>query len=193
MGQPVEITRTEHSASDLRAIAAKSRDGAQVRRLFALALVLEGASRTEAAERSGMDRQTLRDWVHRYNAEGIEGLKSRQAPGRAPSLSESQMAELRELVIEGPDPEVHGVVRWRCVDLRAEVARRFLVEVHENTIGRWLHELGLTRLQPRPQHPQKDLEAEAAFKKTSPIWSGPRFRRPQSAARSKSGFKTRPA
>jgi transposase len=193
MGAALEVTRTEHTGAELRALSSRCSDGAQVRRILALAMVLEGRSRTEAAELNGMDRQTLRDWVHRYNAEGIEGLKSRQAPGRAPSLSESQMAELRELVIEGPDPEVHGVVRWRCVDLRAEVARRFLVEVHENTIGRWLHELGLTRLQPRPQHPQKDLEAEAAFKKTSPIWSGPRFRRPQSAARSKSGFKTRPA
>ena len=58
-----------------------------------------------------------------------------------------------------------------CVDLRAEVARRFSVEVHENTIGRWLGELGLTRLQPRPVHPKKDPEAEEAFKKTSPTWS----------------------
>ena len=81
------------------------------------------------------------------------------------------MAELRELVINGPDPEIHKVVRWRCVDLQAEVARRFSVEVHESTIGRWLHEMGLTRLQPRPVHPRKDPEAEAAFKKTSPTWS----------------------
>lgn len=193
MGAALEITRTEHTGTELRALSGRCSDGAQVRRILALAMVLEGRSRTEAAALNGMDRQTLRDWVHRYNAEGIEGLKSRQAPGRPPSLSESQKAELRELVIEGPDPEVHGVVRWRCVDLRAEVARRFRVEVHENTIGRWLHELGLTRLQPRPQHPQKDPEAEAAFKKTSPIWYELRFRRPQSAARSKSGSKTRPA
>src|SRR3546814_9412497 len=87
-----------------------------------------------------MDRQTLRDWVHRYNAEGVAGLKSRSSPGRAPALSEPQRAELRELVIRGPDPALHKVVRWRCVDLKAEVARRFSVEVHENTIGRWLHE-----------------------------------------------------
>lgn len=73
-------------------------------------------------------------------------------------------AELLELVIAGPDPALNGVVRRRCVDLQAEVARRFGVTVHENTIGRWLHELGLTRLQPRPCHPRKDVEAEAAFK-----------------------------
>jgi transposase len=149
---------------------------------LALALVLDGYSRTEAAALSGMDRQTLRDWVHRYNAFGVEGLKSRSSPGRPASLSEQQMAELRELVIKGPDPARDKVVRWRCVDLQAEVARRFCVEVHENTIGRWLHELGLTRLQPRPVHPQKDPEAEVIFKKPSPTWSEPRSPTPRSAA-----------
>jgi len=177
MSAALAITRTDYTSAELRALSGRCADGAQVRRLLALALVLDGHSRTEAAALSGMDRQTLRDWVHRYNAEGVEGLKSRTSPGRAPVLSAPQMAELRALVIQGPDPAVHGVVRWRCVDLKAEVARRFSVEVHENTIGRWLHELGLTRLQPRPVHPQKDPEAEAAFKKTSPIWSEPRSRR----------------
>jgi len=170
MGQPIEITRTEHSASDLRAAAAKSRDGGQVRRLLALALVLEGVSRSEAAERSGMDRQTLRDWVHRYNAEGIEGLTSGHGPGQPASLNADQMAELKQLVLQGPDPAKHGVVRWRCVDLREEVARRFTVEVAERTIGKWLRKLGLTRLQPRPFHPKKDAAAQEAFKKTSPAW-----------------------
>jgi transposase len=181
MGSGVQITRTDHTSAELRGLVRRCSDGDQVRRLLALALVLDGRSRTEAAALNGMDRQTLRDWVHRYNAEGIEGLKSRAIPGRPPALSETQMAELRELVIEGPDPAVHKVVRWRCVDLQAEVARRFQVEVHENTIGRWLHELGLTRLQPRPVHPQKDPEAETAFKKTSPTWSEPRSQAPRSA------------
>jgi transposase len=170
MGQPIDITRTEHSASDLRAIAAKKREGAQVRRLLALALVLEGTSRTEAAERSGMDRQTLRDWVHRYNAEGLAGLKSGHGPGQPPALTADQMAELKRWVLNGPDPAQHGVVRWRCVDLREEVARRFTVTVTERTIGKWLRKLGLTRLQPRPFHPKKDEVAQAAFKKTSPVW-----------------------
>jgi transposase len=165
MGIALTVRRTGHGAAELRAFAAKSGDGAQVRRLLAIALVLEGYSRTEAAALSGMDRQTLRDWVHRYNDDGIDGLKSRCAPGRAPALNDEQMAELRVLVIQGPDPMTHKVVRWRCVDLRAEVARRFSVEVHESTIGKWLHQLGLTRLQPRPFHPKKDAAAQEAFKK----------------------------
>ena len=167
MGAAISISRTEHSADELRAFASKSRDGGQVRRLLALAFVLDGVSRTEAAERTGMDRQTLRDWVHRYNAVGIEGLKSGHGPGKPPVLTKAQMEDLKAVVVEGPDLEKHGVVRWRCVDLRAEVARRFTVEVTERTIGKWLRKLDLTRLQPRPFHPKKDAAAQEAFKKTS--------------------------
>lgn len=168
MSAAVEVTRTDHTALELRHFASKSQEGAQVRRLLALALVLEGRCRGEAAAHSGMDRQTLRDWIHRYNELGIEGLKSRRSPGRSPALNAAQKAELSALVVAGPDPSEHKVVRWRCVDLQAEVARRFCVDVHEGTIGRWLHELGFTRLQPRPCHPRKIAGAEEAFKKTSP-------------------------
>ena len=104
MGTKVAITRTDHTGAELWALSAKCADGAQVRRMLALALVLDGRSRSEAAVLNGMDRQTLRDWVHRYNEAGIEGLKSRKSPGREPYLTTPQMAELRELVIKGPDP-----------------------------------------------------------------------------------------
>ena len=167
MSAAVKITQTGHTASELRGFAARSRDTAQSRRLLAIAMVLDGATRLEAARRTGMDRQTLRDWVHRYNETGIAGLLSRLAPGPMPKLTAAQMAELRELVVAGPDPQKHQVVRWRCVDLRAEVTRRFSVTVPERTIGKWLRKLKLTRLQPRPYHPKKDEAAQEAFKKTS--------------------------
>lgn len=167
MGAALKITRTDRTAAELRVVAGKCRDGAQVRRMLALAMVLEGRPRTEAAQQNGMDRQTLRDWVHRYNAAGIDGLKSLQSPGPPTALTAEQMAELRSLVVQGPDPTIHKVTRWRCADLRDEVARRFEVSVHESTIGKWLHQLGLSWVQPRPHHPQKDPDAETAFKKTS--------------------------
>jgi transposase len=167
MGAAVKITRMDHTASDLRVLAAKSEDGAEVRRLLALALVLEGQPRHAAATLGGMDRQTLRDWVHRYNAEGVPGLRSIRIGGHPASLTEAQMVELKALTIKGPDPEKDKVVRWRCVDLRDEVARRFTVTVSERTIGRWLRKLDLTRLQPRPFHPKKDAAAQEDFKKNS--------------------------
>jgi transposase len=193
MGAPWEVTRTDHTAQKLRSLSSRCSDGEQVRRILAIAMVLEGWARTDAAEFNGMDRQTLRDWVHRYNAFGINGLKSRRSPGRPPALTPLQRAQLLDLVIAGPDPEVHGVVRWRCVDLRAEVERRFSKEVHESTIARWLHERRLTRLQPRPVHPQKDPEAEETFKKTSPARSKQRSLKLRSAAPSKSGSRMKRA
>ena len=115
-----------------------------------------------------MDRQTLRDWVHRYNAAGVTGLADAARSGRPAALSEAQMGELRELVLSGPDLARDGVVRWRCIDLRSVIKARFDVELHERTVGKLLRQLGMTRLQPRPYHPKKDAQAQEAFKKTSP-------------------------
>jgi transposase len=126
MGQPIEITRTELSVSGLRALAGKSDDGAVVCRLLAIALVLEGRCRTSL---NSTTRQTLRDWVHRCNAERVDGLRSRTGPGRPPFVTDAQMEELREMVLKGPDPERNIVVRWRCADLCEEVAGRWSVRL----------------------------------------------------------------
>jgi len=167
MGQPIAITRSDFTAAELRAAATRINNGAVVRRLLALAMLLEGASREVAAVSHGMSRQTLPDWVHRFNAAGISGLWSRTGPGRTPRLTVDQMAELKSIVIAGPDPARHQVTRWRCVDLCAEVVARFAVAVCDQTMGRWLRQLGLARLQPRPYHPKRDLAAQDAFKKNS--------------------------
>lgn len=173
MGKPIAITRREFSAHELRALAAGTRDGAVVRRLLAIALILEGHARTEAARLNGMDRQTLRDWVHRYNDEGVSGLYSRRSPGRAGALNKAQLAELRSLVLEGPDPERNRVIRWRCADLRDEIAARWSIDLHERSVGRLLHRLDMTRLQPRPHHPKKDAAAQEAFKKRARVVGPP--------------------
>jgi transposase len=164
------ITRTDFSAADLRAAACRTQDSDQARRLLALALVMEGSTRTAAARSAGMDRQTLRDWVIRYNAEGVEGLRDRPRPGRPGQLSEEQLAELARLVEAGPDIDVHGVVRWRCVDLQAQIKQRFEVEMSERHVGRLLKRLKFTRLSVRPRHIEADEAAQEAFKKTSPNW-----------------------
>jgi transposase len=136
--------------------------------MLAIALVLEGVDRTTAAETCGMDRQTLRDWVHRYNAEGLDGLENRKVPQRPRRLVPAQMAELAAWVEAGPDPARDGVVRWRRKDLQHRIAAEFGVELHERSVGKQLAALGFRRLSVRPQHPRSDPEAQAAFKKTSP-------------------------
>ena len=163
----ITITRSEHTATELRSAAARAQTAAAARRMLALALVLEGRARTEAAESCGMDRQTLRDWVHRYNDEGLPGLCDRDHPGRPPRLTMAQKAELARLVEAGPDPARDGVVRWRCVDLRAVIKERFGVDMAERTVGTVLNKLGFRRLSPRPYHPRKDAAAQEAYKKTS--------------------------
>lgn len=166
----VLITRGELSASELRCEAVRCRDLAAARRMLALALVLEGSSREAAARFAGMDRQSLRDWVHRYNAEGVAGLHDRPRPGPRPRLTPEQMAAFEKVVDEGPDPERDGIVRWRRVDLQAWIKARFGIELHERSVGKLLRRFGFVRLSVRPKHPSTDPAAQAAFKQTSLSW-----------------------
>jgi transposase len=159
----VEVTRRDLSAAGLRREAARSRNANAARRMLAIALVPEGHPRADAAAACGMDRQTLRDWVHRYNAEGIAGLSNRRAPGPAPRLSAAQETEPDRWVEEGADMARDGVVRWRCRDLQARIEREFGVRFHERTVGKLLAKLRFRRLSARPQHPQSDPAAQAAF------------------------------
>ena len=164
----VKLERMDLSGSDLRQAARRVGDPTQARRLLAIALVFDGWSRTDAARAAGMDRQTLRDWVHRYNAEGVDGLRDRPRSGRPPQLTPEHFAELEQWVEAGPDVAVDGVVRWRCVDLRDKLAERFVVALSERSVARILNKRGFRRLSPRPRHPKADEAAQDAFKKTSP-------------------------
>jgi transposase len=159
--------RTDFSASELRRLAAATKNANQSRRLLSIAAVLDGMNRTEAARIGGMDRQTLRDWVHRFNERGPDGLKDAWSKGNPPRLSQDQQAELAQLVERGPDRAVHGVVRWRRVDLQRLIAERFGVTYHERTVGKILKQLGFSHLSARPRHPAQDERIVAAFKKTS--------------------------
>ena len=189
----VAVTRKEPGAGDLRGEARRCRDGAASRRMLALALVLEGSSREEAARAAGMDRQTLRDWVHRYNAGGLPGLHDRHRSGRKPRLTPAQEAELAAVVEQGPDPDRDGVVRWRRVDLQALIEARYGVALHERSVGKVPRRLGFARLSVRPKHPKSDEAAQAAFKKASPSWYARRCPSTPAASRSRSGSRTRPA
>ena len=146
-----------------------------------------------AAQAGGMDRQTLRDWVHRYNADGLTGLADRPRPGCQPRLTETQRGEVAEWVESGPDLKTDGVVRWRCADLRDRIAAKFHVHLHERSVAKLLKKLNFSSMSGRPVHPQSDLEAQEAFKKTLPGWRAPRSRGSLPAGRSKSGFRMKPA
>jgi len=164
----IAVTRTDHTADELRREARRSKDADQARRLLGIALVLEGRSRTDAAVAAGMQRQTRRDWVHRYNAEGIAGLVDRPRSGRPASMGPAQLAELDGIVERPPDLATDGVVRWRCADLRRVIEARFGVTLSERSVGRILNERGFRRVSVRPRHPRCDEAAQEAFKKALP-------------------------
>jgi transposase len=160
--------RTDFTAGELRRLAKKAKDVNQSRRLLSLAAVIDGMSRTEAAVIGGMDRQTLRDWVHRFNATGPDGLLDDWASGPRPRLSAAQKAELAKIVDLGPDREVDSVVRWRRIDLKRVIAERFGVDYCERHVGTLLRELGFSHISARPRHPAQDAEIVTAYKKTLP-------------------------
>ena len=167
MGAPIDL-REDFEAAALRRLAVEAKDADQARRLLALAAVYDGMSREDAARIGGMDRQTLRDWVHRFNRHGADGLIDGKSPGRPPTLSAEQKEELRQLVEAGPDPDKDGVVRWRCVDLKRVLGERFRVDLSEVSLGRVLKRLNFSRVSARPRHPAQDEHAIPTFKENFP-------------------------
>lgn len=159
--------RDDYDGSRLRRLSKGCRNVRQARRLLSLAAVYDGMSRADAARIGGMERQTLRDWVHRFNAEGPDGLVDAKRSGRRCLLNEAQKAELAQIVETGPDPAIHGVVRWRRIDLVDVIEQRFGVTYKERSISDLLKELGFSHISGRPQHPKQDERIIEAFKKTS--------------------------
>jgi transposase len=159
--------REDYDVAGLRALAKRSADAAQTRRLLALAAIYAGGARTEAAQIGGVGLQTVRDWVLAFNAEGPAGLVNGKAPGNAPLLNNEHREALRQIVESGPVAAVHGVVRWRLVDLARWVFEEFRISISKQTLSRELRALGFRKLSARPRHYAQDTEAMVAFKKTS--------------------------
>jgi len=159
--------RRELSAAELRALACQENDARVARRLLALAMALDGVSRKAAARHAGMDRQTLRDWVVRYNAEGVAGLRDRERPGRPALLAPALEEELRQLIEAGPDVERDGVVEYRVKHIRKLALQHFGADYSRSGMQGRLHRMKLSYLKPRPIHPKADPAAQEAFKKLS--------------------------
>jgi transposase len=166
MGAAIGLRR-DFDAKSLRALAKKGRDAIQLRRLLALAEIYDGGSRGSAARIGGVGLQTVRDWVLRFNAEGPTGLIDRKAPGKPPKLNDAQRRELAQIIDSGPIPAIHGVVRWRLIDLVQWVWDEFSIRLAKQTLSRELRAMGYAKLSARPRHHAQNEHAAEAFKKTS--------------------------
>jgi transposase len=163
--------RSDFDAVKVRAAARFSKDAGQTRRLLALAEIYDGASRTQAAQVGGVTLQIVRDWVVKFNAFGPQGLIDKKPPGQPPLLNAAHLAALAAVVENGPNPAVHGVVRWRIVDLRQWLYDQFQVSVSEQTLSRVLRAMNYRRLSARPRHHAQAEGAIEDFKKASPrVW-----------------------
>ena len=178
MAAPLRL-RCDFDAARLRALAKRSRDPDQTRRLLALAVIYEGGSRADAARIGAVGLQTVRDWVLRFNAEGPEGLLTGKAPGARPLLDPEQRQALERIIEEGPIPSIHSVVRWRLVDLVQWVWDEFRITISQQTLSRELRSLDYRKLSARPRHHARSEAAVDAFKKRSRLaWRRSRQVRP---------------
>ena len=186
------VLRSDFDGAALRHLARRTNDANQARRFLALAVIYDGAARSQAAKVGSVTVQIVRDWVERFNERGPAGLINGKAPGHPSKLNDTQRKALAKLVEAGPIPAVHGVVRWRRKDLAQWIFQEFRISIDETTVGRELKALGFAKLSARPRHyAQNEFEGEV-FKKTSP----PRWQRSGRNARpaqtSKSGGPTKP-
>jgi transposase len=165
--------RTDFDASALRSCARKAKDGPQARRLLALAAIYDGATRTEAAKIGDVTLQIVRDWVMKFNANGPDGLIDRKSPGQPSRLNDAQRAAIAAMVDSGPIPAIHGVVRWRVVDLCQWVFEEFRVIVAKQTLSRELRAMGYRKLSARPRH---HAQAEGAIEEYKNVWPAPSAR-----------------
>jgi transposase len=167
MAAPVAF-RKYFDAATLRSLARRAREAGQARRLLAMAAIYDGGSRGAAARIGDVGLQTVRDWVLRFNAKGPDGLIDGKAPGQPPKLNEAQREALARIVESGPIPSVHGVVRWRLIDLAQWVWDEFKITIAKQTLSRELRRMGFRRLTARPRHHAQNEHALEAFKKSFP-------------------------
>ena len=182
-GTPVAL-RGDFKASQLRGLARKTKDGPQARRLLAVAAIYDGATRTEAAKIGGVGLQIIRDWVMRFNARGAAGLLDGKSPGQPSKLNDVQRQAIVRMIESGPIPAIHGVVRWRLIDLAQWIYEEFRITVAKQTLSRELRAMGYRKLSARPRHHAQAEGAIEDFKKSSQrAWMKSRAKKQSTSAR----------
>ncbi|MBV9747623.1 MAG: winged helix-turn-helix domain-containing protein [Acetobacteraceae bacterium] len=165
MGARGLAIRDDLEAAALRRFAQTEPDRRAALRALAIAQALEGASRAEAASVVGRERQSLRDAVVRYNAEGLAGLHDRPRPRRREKLDKARQEDLRAWVLRGPDPDVDGLSSYRLLDIAAHIEACWGVCYTLSALARLLRRMGLSWQKARLAHPKGSAEARELYKK----------------------------
>ena len=165
MSVPIPL-RGDFNAAQLRGLAKKTKDGPQARRLLALAVIYDGGTRSEAAKLGGVGLQIVRDWVVRFNTRGPDGLLDGKSPGQPSNLNDAQRQAVARMIESGPIPAVHGVVRWRLIDLAQWIFEEFRITIAKQTLSRELRAMGYRKLSARPRHHAQAVGAIEDLKKT---------------------------
>ena len=166
MPPPIEISRADHTPEALERLSRECKDDAFARRLRAVSMVLRGFSREDVARAQGVDRQTIRDWVLRFNEAGPDGLRDQPRGGSSCRLRAEQLEALVAVLETGPDPEREGICRWRLADLSDWIRSHFGVTYTLEGARGLIHRLGFRSLSPRPIHPKANPEAQETFRNT---------------------------
>jgi hypothetical protein len=143
--------RRDFDAPPLRGLAKKTKNAPQLDGLWPLRRSMT-ATRTEAAKISGVGLQIIRDWVRRFNKRGPEGLLDGKSPGQPSKLNDPQRQAIAQMIESGPIPAVHGVVRWRLVDLAQWIFEEFRITIalEPGTTGHGLSQALGAATSPRP-------------------------------------------
>jgi transposase len=160
--------RQDKSPQELRLSAKVAKDGKVVQRVLGIALILDGRGRSEAASLVGLDPQTLARAVQHYNADGIAGLSDRTSPGRPPKLTREQSAELKRMVLAGPEDRENGCPEFKVRHIVDLVKDQWGIGISPEPARTRLHAMNLVPLVCRPKHHEADPVAQAAFKETFP-------------------------
>jgi transposase len=161
MGSAIGL-RDDFDGAVLRRLSRATKGANQARRLLALAEIYDGGSRSAAARIGGVGLQIVRDWVIQFNARGPAGRQGAWPPFAAKRCAASGTGRCCR---ERPDPAIHGVVRWRLIDLAQWLHDEFAVSLDGSTISRELKKLGYVKLTARPRHHAQNEYAMEDFKR----------------------------
>lgn len=165
MLRPLTVKSTLNP-NDLAKIAKREPNPRVRQRLLAIRLVVMANTVPQAAKAVGLKERQTRNWIHRFNAEGVNGLRDRPRPGQPVKLTRQKESVFRERIVKGASPK-DPTRNLRVKDIQRILREEFDADYCLGGTYFLLHRLGFSSLVPRPRHPQADQQTQDQFKKNA--------------------------